>query len=258
MTYKLNVIPSSVNLKDYEADKLFKAGLSFPNVNDPRKKLLPVRNQGDEGSCVAEASSAMMEIQESKSPINFKDYFSPQFVYNLRINQLSKGMQPVDALRILSTKGIPPEEAYPYGKIESEFQIPEKVFIEAFKYKIKSYAYISEINELKTVIYRNGACIITFTVYNKGASLWKPTDDANDALGGHAMCIVGWTKVGFIIRNSWGADWNNGGYTIFPYEDWGMQQEIWAVITDKISIPEPKYLTLYWRFMKVIDKITKL
>jgi len=30
--------------------------------------------------------------------------------------------------------------------------------------------------------------------------------------GGHAIALVGYTTTGFIVRNSWGTDWGDGGY----------------------------------------------
>jgi pimeloyl-ACP methyl ester carboxylesterase len=38
--------------------------------------------------------------------------------------------------------------------------------------------------------------------------------------GGHAFALVGYSKTGFIIQNSWGAHWGLGGFAILPYEDW--------------------------------------
>jgi len=31
-------------------------------------------------------------------------------------------------------------------------------------------------------------------------------------IGGHAVSLVGYTKKGFIVRNSWGTEWGDGGY----------------------------------------------
>jgi hypothetical protein len=38
--------------------------------------------------------------------------------------------------------------------------------------------------------------------------------------GGHAFVIVGYTRDGFVIQNSWGRDWGTGGFAILTYEDW--------------------------------------
>jgi hypothetical protein len=38
--------------------------------------------------------------------------------------------------------------------------------------------------------------------------------------GGHAVAIVGYTAEGFIVQNSWGAEWGNSGFALLPYEDW--------------------------------------
>ena len=39
-------------------------------------------------------------------------------------------------------------------------------------------------------------------------------------LGGHAYCIVGYNEVGFLVQNSWGTGWGDGGFATLPYEDW--------------------------------------
>lgn len=44
----------------------------------------------------------------------------------------------------------------------------------------------------------------------------RPTDydpadfpDRQNIVGGHGMCIIGWTKTAWIVRNSWGMDWGH-------------------------------------------------
>lgn len=38
--------------------------------------------------------------------------------------------------------------------------------------------------------------------------------------GGHAYCLVGYNEVGFLVQNSWGTKWGEGGFATLPYEDW--------------------------------------
>lgn len=49
-------------------------------------------------------------------------------------------------------------------------------------------------------------------------------------LGGHAMTVVGYLENCFIIRNSWGADWGDNGYSYYFFSDWGAHWEIWTTI----------------------------
>jgi hypothetical protein len=37
---------------------------------------------------------------------------------------------------------------------------------------------------------------------------------------GHAIALVGYTYDGFIVQNSWGDNWGNGGFALLPYADW--------------------------------------
>lgn len=38
--------------------------------------------------------------------------------------------------------------------------------------------------------------------------------------GGHAYCLVGYNEIGFLVQNSWGPGWGDGGFATLPYEDW--------------------------------------
>ncbi|HRN60888.1 MAG TPA: N-acetylmuramidase domain-containing protein [Luteimonas sp.] len=37
---------------------------------------------------------------------------------------------------------------------------------------------------------------------------------------GHAFAIVGYTRDGFIVQNSWGPKWGRGGFAVLRYQDW--------------------------------------
>ncbi len=39
--------------------------------------------------------------------------------------------------------------------------------------------------------------------------------------GGHAFAIVGYTRKGFVVQNSWSNEWGEDGLGVLSYEDWG-------------------------------------
>lgn len=46
---------------------------------------------------------------------------------------------------------------------------------------------------------------------------------------GHAVAIVGYTREGFIIQNSWGPGWGSGGFALLPYEDYMLHAtDVWV------------------------------
>ena len=93
---------------------------------------------------------------------------------------------------------------------------------------IKSYARIYTINNLKISLFKNGPCLIAFPVYNYGDNFWIANNDT--LIGGHAVILVGYNKDGFIVRNSWGQNWGDKGYSIYKFQDWGSHWEIWSTI----------------------------
>jgi len=192
--YKLNALTSPEDPRDYQAESIFPPDLSLPKTFDPRSKMLDIRNQGVQGSCVAEATAALKEIQEKKN-VNFEEYMSPQFVYNNRMNRPADGMYTRDSMNILYKIGVVPEQEYPYGKIEGPDKISPNVFEKAKNYKALGYAYVNTVDVAKAAIFRSGACVFTVPVYQTSPQIWRPSKQSEISSGGHAMCFSADTKV---------------------------------------------------------------
>ncbi|MEG9432810.1 C1 family peptidase [Terriglobus sp. ADX1] len=83
----------------------------------------------------------------------------------------------------------------------------------------------SALNEVGA-IYASAACHQGWETWKKGAKVSKegywtiPYQKATAADGGHAFAILGYTKDGFIIQNSWDVSWATKGRAILTYQDW--------------------------------------
>ncbi|APV50345.1 peptidase C1A papain [Betaproteobacteria bacterium GR16-43] len=47
-----------------------------------------------------------------------------------------------------------------------------------------------------------------------------PLRKRKESDGGHAFCIVGYDRRGFLVQNSWSEKWGDGGFATLTYEDW--------------------------------------
>ena len=240
MNFVVNITKSPNDSRDILYSNTNK---SIPETVDLRNDLLPVRNQGAQGSCFAFASSCMKEYQEKKD-YGFNEYLSPQFFYDNRANKYDsienndEGMYGRNVMKILQKKGICTEKEYPYGKPSTIEKIPSEIFLSAKKHTIKSYAKIYEIDSLKNSLFENGPCLITFPVYNYSSELWKKSTPEETLKGGHAMTVVGYTNDSFIIRNSWGNNWGFDGYCYYKFTDWNTHWEIWTTIDNKTILTD--------------------
>ena len=238
--YILNISISPLDIRDY----IYESNSDIPMTYDLRDFLLPIRDQGKQGSCYAQASSTMKEYQEFVD-YSSNEYMSPQFIYNQRDNLYDdnpdndSGMYGRNVMKILKTIGVCYEKSYPYGAIETRHHISTDIYQEAALHKIKNYAAIYSLHNLKSSLVENGPCLITFPVYNYGLEMWKPEYDNQTFKGGHAMTVVGFTEDTFIIRNSWGTNFGDQGYCYYKFEDWGSHWEIWTTVDQKTELKNP-------------------
>lgn len=253
MTKYTGALKSPDDENDCLAESIYPAAsdLNLPKTLDLRKDLQPVRNQKKQSSCVGFATSCIKEWQEKKD-VYIDDFMSPQFVYNNRSNYPQKGMYGRDAMNILANSGCCLERTYPYGTIESKKKIPKEAYEEASNFKIQSFARVNTVESVKKSLYKDGPCLISFPVYNSDSQFWMP--NGNSMQGGHAVAIVGYTKEGFIIRNSWGSRWNGNGYTLYPYEQFGAHWEIWTTVDENSPKPDIK-LSLMDKMRRCASKL---
>ncbi len=252
MIYPLGIKKSPYDCRDFKYEAL-KEVVAYPQTLDLRPKMFDVTNQGNYPTCSAMTARQMKEFQEIKD-VGLTESMAAQYVYNLRENYPEDGMAPRDTMRILFYHGIVEERFYPYAKDLSN-QVPAKVLERGEKlYKCSGYAYVNTIEGLKQSLFENGVCYLGVPVYNFTPRMWKQRP-GDSFLGGHAMAIVGYNDAGFIIRNSWGEGWGENGHTIFPYEDWGLQWEVWTSL-DADTVPEPvkkswlrKLLEKFWNWV---------
>jgi hypothetical protein len=240
--YELNIEPSPIDRRDWILEDVLSSDFDVNPVLDYRSELEDIRDQGSQGTCAAQTVACMKEWQE-KQDVKWYGYMSPQFVYNHRKNQDGSGMYSRDVMKILHKIGICPESKYPYGKIESPNNIDEDVKETALNYVIDSYASVNTIDGLKKSLIKNGPCYIAFPVYNYSDKFWKRVDQ-QVFLGGHAVCVVGYTKDSFIIRNSWGDKWGDNGYTYYPFNEWGSHWEVWSTVDADTYSPR---VVSWWR-----------
>ncbi len=203
-----------------------------PPVLDWRPFLLPVRDQGAQGSCMAHAAAAMKEFQELID-VDLKQALSPQYIYDHRRNRWDQnphnddGMCSRDCMKILFWRGVCLERSYAYGKTT---RMTLAILNEARQHRIKGYAAIRSATMLKAALACYGPCIITVPVYHHQEDMWKPLHRGQRPLGGHAMLVVGYTSSSFIIRNSWGVGWGDCGYCYYSFDDYGAHWEVWATL----------------------------
>jgi len=204
--------------------------IPLPAKIDYGTDMTPVRDQGDEGTCVAFASVVgIKEYQDSKE-YDKTMKLSPRYLYSLcKKNDgipEEEGTYPRVAMKMLLNFGTPPESYWPYSPHQTD-EPKTGADKAAVRYKVKAYARLKTVTEMKRSLVINGPFMAGVDVYESWftAKASKtgmiPMPAASDQYqGGHAICIAGYddTKKLFKFKNSWGSSWGNKGYGYLTYD----------------------------------------
>ena len=193
---KLGFIQSPYDSRDV----IFSASLDSAIPEEYKlKNVQSVIDQGDDPICAAISLSEIINWQKFvRSDDNKVSYWD---IFDLRADKNMEGMIPRQALSQLKKVGVG-------------------------GYKIKSYAKIESIEAAKSAIMLNGPILLGLNAYNQ-SEFWK---NNGQYIGGHAVIFTGWDKNGFILQNSWGVEWENGGTAIFGFEYWKDVVEAWTIM----------------------------
>lgn len=223
--------PSKPDIRDvlYTAPRV----TALPAIVDLRSGMPAVYDQGQLGSCTANAAAAALafDLKKQNLPIVVP---SRLFVYyKERVIEgtvkTDSGAELRDAAKVLHQSGACDEKLCPYV-ISNFTRAPSKAATtDAAKRKITVYSSIdnTKLTDLLTCLASGYPFILGFTVYESFESdaVAKtgivPMPKKNESvLGGHAVVGCGYdqSKKLFLIRNSWGAEWGQAGYCQMPFD----------------------------------------
>lgn len=199
----------------------------IPSQVDLRKFCPPIYDQGELGSCTANAISAALEFDEIKQ--NTASEFTPSrlfIYYNERAIEgtiaSDAGASLRDGIKSVVKLGSCSETEWPYD-IEKFTEKPSnQCYTDALNFKATFYQKIHQDTlHMKACLAAGLPFVFGFTVYEsfesdevaKTGMVQLPT--AQEAvIGGHAVLCVGYNDIDqrFIVRNSWGTSWGMSGY----------------------------------------------
>jgi hypothetical protein len=215
--------------------------------------LLLTRRNGKiliSGNCVAFASVVGVKEYEDAKEYKRLIALAPRYVYSLcKQNDGApdeEGTYPRVAMKMLLKFGVCPESMWPYEPHQTNDH-KKGADAKAKVYRIKAYARLESVQEMKRSLLVNGPFLAGVRVYESWFSksvektgLIPLPKKGEDIAGGHAICIVGYDdeKGLFKFKNSWSAKWAQKGYGFLPYAY--MQRycsDAWSA-TDLIENPE--------------------
>jgi C1A family cysteine protease len=219
---------------------------TLPKKVDLRSKMPKVYDQGQLGSCTANAIGAAFEFGQVKQGL--KDFMpSRLFIYyNERAMEgtidTDSGAMIRDGMKSISKLGVCTEDTWPYEISQFTQKPPAKAYTEAKKHQALVYRRVmGQLHQMQGCLAQGYPFVLGFSVYEsfmspEVAKTGKvPLPPRGEQLiGGHAVLAVGYddAEQSFIVRNSWGTGWGIKGYCLMPYgylTDPQLARDFWAV-----------------------------
>lgn len=176
---------------------------------------LPVRDQGNWGTCAGQAGSQAKELYTYHERGKTLRY-SPRFLYTLckGIDDLPHGTEgtTLRALaKVMVDYGVAEERLMPYNPVVKDLYQPNQdILANAANYKIAGYARCQTQQELKQALIEQGPLVfgllLTDTFITEAKDGVVPSKYGGLLIGGHAMTLIGYDdeKEWYIVLNSWG------------------------------------------------------
>jgi len=230
-------------------DHLFAAqprpSVSLPPSIDLRATCAPIVNQGQLGSCTANALAGALGFLERKDDVAFQAVSRLFIYYNERSVEgtvkTDSGAMIRDGIKTLAQLGVCAETLWPYVITRFAIKPTPACYTAAAKHQITSYTRLETLDDMRTCLAAGFPFVFGFTVYESfesqavAASGIVPMPKPGEStLGGHAVMACGYDdgKKRFLVRNSWGTGWGLGGYCWMPYDYLANRQlsdDLWTI-----------------------------
>lgn len=245
--------------------KMAKNKSALPANIDLTQWCSPVENQGQIGSCTAQAGVGLIEYFEMRAFNRHLDA-SRLFLYKVTRNLMGltgdTGAYLRTTMGAMRMFGVPPERYWPY--IEADFDLEPDAFCYSLAqnfqaisfYRLDKGVYQKDLlHRIKQFLHAGLPSMFGFPVYESmdqaetnGGAIPYPSIHEHE-LGGHAVMEVGYddnivienkwgnffTTGAIKIRNSWGKQWGDEGYGWIPYDYIleGLATDWWSLLKNE-------------------------
>ncbi len=247
MDRKLDAVPDRVDVRDWFYQPTLRP-LPDQVVNCPRVPV--ILDQGQEGACTGFALAAVINFQLAArnllTPLDQKRTVSPRMLYEMARRhdewpgESYEGSSARGAMKGWVAHGVARHTSWP-DKLHGPKHLTHGIAKEAQLTPGGAYYRVTHRNvrDLHAALAEAGILFATLMVHRgwdePGPAATEIAHVLSDnvlsinlpiisrrgrATSGHAVAIVGYTREGFIIQNSWGESWGQGGFALLPYEDW--------------------------------------
>jgi hypothetical protein len=225
-------LPAAPSATDFRAVPNLAA---LPRQVDLRRDCSPVEDQGQVGSCCANAMVGAMEYLERKKGEPAVD-LSRLFVYfNARRTggraDRDGGATIPEGMASFLAFGAPPEAVWPYDPALVTRTPDGAAYKQAISHQPAEYARVDGLDAVKGALAREHPVVFAISLpqrcyeeAGRNGRVPTPTAAELDAVrtdcGTHAMLLVGYDldEGTMLIRNSWGPTWGDQGYCRIPIE----------------------------------------
>ena len=240
ITYEPNKIKEIIDKNNYPQSY---------NFIDEEKPDVHIKDQESCGACWAFASTTALSYRFHKKGIKvnlspqysvscyLRDCFTGDYLINSQFNLVKNGTVTEECLPYSSAKGTIIEECPKQCKDGSDFQLfySKNSYSTVDDYDQENYYDIVTVIMDQLINYgpvvASIDCYSDFQSLKGGESCFQKIynyDGMSQSLGGHAIVIVGYgyesSKYYWIIQNSWGESFCNGGFAKVEFAQIGIEK----------------------------------
>ena len=249
---KFGWLPDVPDQRDIPFRSVFHVPAKVPARIDLRKKCPPVEQQGDLGSCTAQALIGNLEFLElyelaekPESGRKFRDLSRLFVYYNERAAMGTIGEDSGAMLRtgikVLKMMGVCKEKIWPYIISRFTEKPTRECYLEGKNHQVTSYQRLNSLPEMKACLAMGQPFVFGFAVYEhvmsekvRKSGIIQMPGRSERMVGGHAVMAVGYDDRSKTVyfRNSWGSDWGDSGYGSLPYgyvESRELSDDFWCI-----------------------------
>jgi C1A family cysteine protease len=220
----------------------------LPTKTDLRAQCPPVYDQGQLGSCTANAIGGAYEFDQLKEGL--KDFVpSRLFIYYNERSiegtvESDSGAMIRDGIKSVAKLGVCPEKQWAYDIAKFRDKPTKACYTAAAKHQAVVYqSVLQDLHQMQGCLASGYPFVFGFSVYEsfESAEVAKTgvvplPKQGEKQLGGHAVLAVGYDDASqsFLVRNSWSSAWGDSGYCTMPYAYLTSQQlarDFWVIYT---------------------------